>query len=479
MDSETRPTAPIDTGPDASAPAARRRRRFWLKLAAWSVFWLWFAHFAYVRYTTPPAIALRGESPAPAPSSNPEGERLEAAIEEIGTHPAWSGDAWIAGREIELTCGAPLEMVRSRYDKLVKAVTDAKLRTRLDELIDAAARHREAARSEQVRDRRSATYWWNSSETLSAGALILRSRLDRDAGGSIADAVAHLSAALHVGQYAEQRWGAEPMYYWIRPATLPPLFEIGRLALDEPLPPADARGLIDLISRDRGLLVSATLAGSGLSGDVDAMLDRFYTDDGHGDGWLVLSAAAGVAWLEPLNSRLSPSPLWNVFSPLFHSRREIRQQVADLIRTLEDLDSLDFAAGLQRTEEAMVVRRTVLDGPLLRTGLRLTSDAYRSMADLVRRRRATVIFLALSAYRHERGEYPESLDALAPLYIDEVPRDPYTGGPFRYAIESGEVDLDSSTPIEVSPGDYSSYYSTNWWPDLVPVRKAEFLGGGR
>ncbi|MCC6360823.1 MAG: hypothetical protein IT450_18960, partial [Phycisphaerales bacterium] len=71
------------------------------------------------------------------------------------------------------------------------------------------------------------------------------------------------------------------------------------------------------------------------------------------------------------------------------------------------------------------------------------------------------------------------LDALAPTYINEVPRDPYTGGPFRYAIESGEVDLDSSTPIEVSPGEYSYYYSANWWPDLVPVRKAEFLGGGR
>lgn len=478
MDRETRSTAPNDTGRPGAAPAARRRR-FWLKLAAWSVFWLWFAQFAYVRYTTPPAIALRGEYSAPAPSPNPEDERLETAIEEIGTHPAWSGDAWTAGREIELTCGLPLGMVRSRYDKLVKAVTDPKLRPRLDELVEAATRHREAARPGQVRDRRSATYWWNSSETLAAGALILRSRLNRDAEGSIGDSVAHLSAALQVGQYAELRWAAEPAYFWTRPATLPALFEIGRLALDEPLAPADARTLIDLISRDRGLLVSAALAGSGLSGDVDAMLDRFYTDDGRGDGWLVLSAAADVPWLEPLHSRLSPSPLWNVFSPLFHSRREIRQQVADLIRTLEDLDNLDFSAGLQRTDEAMVVRRTVLDGPLLRTGLRLTTDAYRSMADLVRRRRATVIFLALSACRHDRGEYPESLDALAPTYINEVPRDPYTGGPFRYAIESGGVNLDSSTPIEVSPGDYSYYYTANWWPDLVPVRKAEFLGGGR
>lgn len=478
MDSETRSTAPNDTGCAGAAPAARRRR-FWLKLAAWSVFWLWFAQFAYVRYTTPPAMILRGESPAPAPSSNPEDERLEAAIEEIGTHPAWSGNAWTAGREIELTCCVPLDMVRSRYDKLVKAVTDPKLRPRLDELIEAAARHRKAASPEQTRDRRSATYWWNSSESLAAGALILRSRLNRDTGGAIADSIAHLSAALQVGQYAEQRWSAEPVYFWSRPATLPPLFEIGRLALDEPLAPADARRLIDLISRDRGLLVSATLAGSGLSGDVDAMLDRFYTDDGRGDGWLVLSAAADVPWLEPLHSRLSPSPLWNLFSPLFHSRREIRQQVADLIRTLEDLDSLDFTAGLRRTEEAMGVRRTVLDGPLLRTGLRLTTDAYRSMADLVRRRRATVIFLALSAFRHERGEYPESLDALAPLYIDEVPRDPYTGGPFRYAIESGEVDLDSSTPIEISDSDYGRYFTTDWWLDLVPVRKPVFLGGGR
>lgn len=40
--------------------------------------------------------------------------------------------------------------------------------------------------------------------------------------------------------------------------------------------------------------------------------------------------------------------------------------------------------------------------------------------------------LALAAFRHDRGEFPASLDALAPGYLKSVPLDPFTDKPFHY-----------------------------------------------
>lgn len=43
--------------------------------------------------------------------------------------------------------------------------------------------------------------------------------------------------------------------------------------------------------------------------------------------------------------------------------------------------------------------------------------------------------LALNLYHQDYGEYPETLEALVPDYLPEVPKDPYDGNPFRYSKE--------------------------------------------
>jgi hypothetical protein len=45
--------------------------------------------------------------------------------------------------------------------------------------------------------------------------------------------------------------------------------------------------------------------------------------------------------------------------------------------------------------------------------------------------------LAIELFRSERGAYPETLDALAPGFLAEVPPDPYTGKPLRYLKRDG------------------------------------------
>ena len=52
----------------------------------------------------------------------------------------------------------------------------------------------------------------------------------------------------------------------------------------------------------------------------------------------------------------------------------------------------------------------------------------RLAADL----RATRLFLALRLYHLEHGKLPETLEELAPEYIDAMPQDPVNGKPFVY-----------------------------------------------
>jgi len=44
----------------------------------------------------------------------------------------------------------------------------------------------------------------------------------------------------------------------------------------------------------------------------------------------------------------------------------------------------------------------------------------------------SVISLAMAAYRAEKGEYPDSLDKLAPTCLKTIPLDPFTDKPMRY-----------------------------------------------
>jgi hypothetical protein len=50
----------------------------------------------------------------------------------------------------------------------------------------------------------------------------------------------------------------------------------------------------------------------------------------------------------------------------------------------------------------------------------------------------SVIRLALMLYQCDHGRLPDSLEALAPDYLQVVPMDPYSSAPFRYRISSGE-----------------------------------------
>lgn len=60
--------------------------------------------------------------------------------------------------------------------------------------------------------------------------------------------------------------------------------------------------------------------------------------------------------------------------------------------------------------------------------------------------------LALKLYRADRGEYPDSLDALAPEFLESVPRDPFAGEPLKYVREGEGFLVYSLGPNGVDDG---------------------------
>lgn len=59
-------------------------------------------------------------------------------------------------------------------------------------------------------------------------------------------------------------------------------------------------------------------------------------------------------------------------------------------------------------------------------------------------RSGPLLVAAIEAYRHENGAYPQSLDALAPSVLEELPNDPFTGSPFRYQRQGKQYRLYSA-----------------------------------
>jgi hypothetical protein len=62
------------------------------------------------------------------------------------------------------------------------------------------------------------------------------------------------------------------------------------------------------------------------------------------------------------------------------------------------------------------------------------------------RLRCAIAGLGAERYRQRFGHWPESLDALVPEFLSEVPKDPFDGTPLRYRVVAGGVVIHSVGP---------------------------------
>ena len=69
------------------------------------------------------------------------------------------------------------------------------------------------------------------------------------------------------------------------------------------------------------------------------------------------------------------------------------------------------------------------------------------------------IVLALAAYRHDRGKYPDTLAALNPMYIERLPSDAFDDRPFIYGQEGEGFLLYTAGPNGKNEGGWDPTFS--------------------
>lgn len=184
------------------------------------------------------------------------------------------------------------------------------------------------------------------------------------------------------------------------------------------------------------------------------LLQRLYTDDGHGSGRLVNIHAMRL--LEASNRSNQPIFLPSLAGPitsqLMAGRAEMRRAYDDAIESAAQCAKLPlpeqsgaWGLAMQRLEDPVWRERHLLASILLPA----LGRANLSFAMATSQREATVAGIALERYRRAHGTYPATLAELVPAYLTAIPLDPWDGKPIKYL----PPDANRQTPILYSVGE--------------------------
>ena len=425
----------------------RKRRWRYVRLVLWALFILWFTRYAYVRWTTPPAAYAEPRTARPVDDT--PAQEFVAAVQALPPIPAPTSQprfvlrAWGGARAVVDGIRGPWSP-DSRPDlrQARTYITGAQVNGALDRIVAATEAARQAGAETVVPPGFRGRGGWLPQATECVApmiALAFRARYRHAEQNDPAGALADLRAALFVSQRDYVVLCRGTWWWENRWLGLIPQFELACLAQERDLPLPLAREMIKFLETELSLSVGEAVAfHSGLHRDIQQLLDRYYTDDGDGNGWLVLSAAHDVQFMFGMGPSAPRSEFWNLFSPLFNDRRAMAAKFVRQFEAPGRLDSVDYRAGrtIAVLQGQSGRRISVLDGPLLEATSGIDADSFQLGFVQVMRRRAIVVMLALSAYKHGQGEYPATLDALVPDYLDEVPLDAFTHEPFRYTRNS-------------------------------------------
>lgn len=184
------------------------------------------------------------------------------------------------------------------------------------------------------------------------------------------------------------------------------------------------------------------------------LLQRLYTDDGHGSGRLVNIHAMRL--LEASNRSNQPMYLPSLAGPitsqLMAGRAEMRRAYDDAIEIAAQCAKLPLSEqsgawglAMQRLEDPVWRERHLLASILLPA----LGRANLSFAMAASQREATVAAIALERYRLAHNTYPATLAELVPAYLPAIPLDPWDGMPIKYL----PPDASRPTPVLYSIGE--------------------------
>ena len=219
------------------------------------------------------------------------------------------------------------------------------------------------------------------------------------------------------------------------------------------------------------------------------IIQRFYTSDGSGDGLLdldgfaAMSAASGTQLPLPLQVGVVRS----IFGPLLASGGSTRAEVEAVARrcyeVADDLQRQDVWA-LDWAEYDAAFGPLLVTQPGVFSSLKLfplnlvlpaldaaisASHQNRFRYDFVR------LIVALHLHRIDHGEWADTLQAMVPEYLSEIPRDPFDGESLRYRLVDGLPLIWSigADRIDQSGATFDGSEASRW---LVPRRNDGLIG---
>lgn len=176
---------------------------------------------------------------------------------------------------------------------------------------------------------------------------------------------------------------------------------------------------------------------------LDDFLQRAFTDDGHGNGYLTNEGVELLMMLESLSAETGdgvvdyvPAALSLAITGPRQEQVRVRDRVFAQLRR-EEAAGYEIYRREMSTSDSMVSR---LDAYRYRPLMILLPALGRALETKLERRarvEAFTVGIGAELYKRKTGDWPESVGELVPRYLPEIPEDPFTGGAIGFAIRDG------------------------------------------
>ena len=282
-----------------------------------------------------------------------------------------------------------------------------------------------------------------------------------DFKSTVADIIASLDLARLVGQ--DRMLMSQLVGYAVRSLTYATLLEV----MSDPAMRPEHAALDELARQlENPRHVPGEIDLFGERGIIRDLIQRLYSDDGDGDGDLLLSEFipfSGVAGTqlprvfvtEAFRPFLSP-----VVSSLADSRAEVEDAAEQAFQAAESLQSQQ-SWELDWTAHDAIFSRIHLNSSMFHFfPLPLVLPSFEAMIlrshDIRFQFEFARLLVALHRYEVREGRWPQQLQALVPDFISEIPRDPYDGEALRYRLVDEGPMLWSVGPDRIDQSGVSS-----------------------
>lgn len=219
------------------------------------------------------------------------------------------------------------------------------------------------------------------------------------------------------------------------------------------------------------------------------MVQRVYSDDGRGDGHLTYEGLRTLMSFASLQGSAEdfisgPSPLGPIAATVVADRAGLLAKHDELMTMVElrartplwEHGAVPSATDAAEALTADPIQR-IRYFPIL-IAMPALDRAAEQGEYVTQWRDGLLTGIALELYRREHGVYPDTLAALTPRYLPEVPPDRYTGGPLSYAVVDGRprvwsvgVDRDDDGGVMPEPHRDETY---RWMsPEEAALRQAD------